>query len=62
MSDPVENEPAGAGDRRGNRLLLMVAGAFALLLAGWGTFIFLAHRHPVQNVPVVTRGGTQARP
>lgn len=62
MSGPARSERPGGGDRRGNRLLWLAAGAFAVLIAGWVTFIILAHRHPVKSVPVPARGGTQPHP
>lgn len=49
----------GAEDaaRPGNRLLWLAAGAFAVMIAAWAAFFFIAHRHPVETVPVVTDGG-----
>ncbi len=51
----------GDGDAaaKGNRLLWVVGAAFAVLLAGWATFLMLAARHPVQSVPVVTQPGSR---
>lgn len=47
--------PAAAGGR-GNRLLWIVAGAFALLLAAWAAFLVIAGRHPVAPVPIAAPG------
>jgi len=45
------------GGSRGNELLWLVAGVFAALLAAWAALVVISHHHPVQEVPVVTRGG-----
>jgi hypothetical protein len=45
------------GAAAGNRLLWLAAGAFAAMMAAWTVFFFVAHRHPVETVPVVTDGG-----
>ena len=37
-----------------NRLLWLAGGMFAVLLAAWATLFMLAHRHPVETVPLST--------
>ena len=41
-------------DQGGNRLLWLAAGASAVIVAAWTAFFFIAHRHPVGTVPMVT--------
>lgn len=56
-SPVLPNQPAEDAGRGGNRLLWLAAGAFAVMIAAWTAFFFIAHRHPVETVPVVTDGG-----
>ncbi len=44
-------KPAAAARGTGDRLLWIVAGAFALLLNAWSVFIVIACSHPVVPVP-----------
>ena len=51
MKAPTGNRHS---DRGGNRLLWLAAGAFTVMIAAWTAFFFIAHRHPVGTVPMVT--------
>lgn len=53
----LPNQPAEDPGRGGNRLLWLAAGAFLVMIAAWTAFFLIAHRHPVETVPVVTDGG-----
>lgn len=39
-----------------SRLWLWVLAAFALQLAAWSAWFVIASKHPVQEVPLATRG------
>jgi hypothetical protein len=53
MSTPTGTDrPA----RRGNALLWLAGGAFAVLLGAWTLLALIAWRHPVAPVPVVAPG------
>ncbi len=51
------SHPPAVARGSGNRLLWMVGGVFALLLAAWTAFIIIAGRHPVAPVPIAAPGG-----
>jgi len=46
--DPGNRPGASAG----NEVLWIAGGLFALLLAAWAALFIIAHRHPVETVPV----------
>ena len=58
MQAPAENSRPDRGvEAAGNRLLWLAAGAFVVMILAWTVFFYVAHRHPVETVPVGTNGG-----
>jgi hypothetical protein len=45
--------PAGPAARKGSRLWLWFVAAFLVQLGAWATWLVIASRHPVQEVPLV---------
>lgn len=45
--------------RPGNKLLIIVAGAFALQLIAWGAWLYIAQKNKPEEIQVIRNAGAK---